>query len=489
MIFTVPSAASVQERRPRTLKQGETFGVFDPSGDALPEGSSAEGLYHRDTRHLSHFVLMIEEQRPILLSSSISNDNGTLTCDLSNPDLPEHAACGAIEHDLIHLRRSRFLWDGVCYERISVRNYDSATHRLRLSVLFGANFEDLFEIRGTARSRHGQMHPPEITTDCVTLSYTGLDDTRRQTRFRFAPAPRVLAGTGAEFDIEVPSGGTTALYIEIACTPQIAPSIDAALPHRAFFTALAHSRRALRRAAARAASIATNNTQFNEAARRAVADLAMLTTETAQGPYPYAGIPWFSTVFGRDGLITALQILWLDPTIALGVLRHLAANQADAYDAAADAEPGKILHEVRYGEMAMLGEVPFRRYYGSVDSTPLFVMLAGAYLQRTGDVAGLAALWPNIERALGWIDTDGDADGDGFVEYGRRSGNGLANQGWKDSHDSIFHADGSMARGPIALCRSAGLRLWRVDGRGRDRARARASCARGCACRARRHAA
>jgi glycogen debranching enzyme len=425
--------------------------VFDPSGDALPEGSSAEGLYHRDTRHLSHFVLMIEEQRPILLSSSMSNDNGTLTCDLSNPDLPETSTGGALEHDLIHLRRSRFLWEGVCYERISVQNYDHGTRRLRLAVLFGADFDDLFEVRGTARSRHGQRHPAEIAADRVTLSYTGLDGTRRQTRFRFEPAPKLLAGSGAEFEIEIASGAAAALYIEIACTPQIAPGVDEALPHRAFFTALASSRRALRRAAARAASIATNNTLFNEAVRRAVADLAMLTTDTAEGPYPYAGIPWFSTVFGRDGLITALQTLWLDPTIALGVLRHLAANQADTYDDAADAEPGKILHEVRYGEMAMLGEVPFRRYYGSVDSTPLFVMLAGAYLQRTGDIAGITALWPNIERALAWIDTDGDADGDGFVEYGRRSGTGLVNQGWKDSHDSIFHADGTTAHGPIAL--------------------------------------
>ena len=447
----MPSAASVQERRPRTLKQGETFAIFDPSGDALPEGSSAEGLYHRDTRHLSHFVLMLGEARPVLLSSGLSNDNGTLTVDLSNPDLPGGNAGAAIDHDLIHLRRSRFLWEGVCYERLAVHNYDSLPHRLRLSVLFGADFADLFEIRGTRRLKHGQFHPAEIAADRVTLSYTGLDDGRRQTRFRFSPAPKLLAASGAEFDIELAPGADATLFIEIACTPQIAAGVDAATPNRAFFTALAASRRALRRTAARAASIASDNTLFNEAVRRAVADLAMLTTQTAQGPYPYAGIPWFSTVFGRDGLITALQTLWLDPSISLGVLRHLAANQANSYDDAADAQPGKILHEVRYGEMAVLGEVPFRRYYGSVDSTPLFVMLAGAYLARTGDIDGIESLWPHIERALEWIDTDGDADGDGFVEYGRRSSKGLVNQGWKDSHDSIFHQDGSTAHGPIAL--------------------------------------
>jgi glycogen debranching enzyme len=218
-----------------------------------------------------------------------------------------------------------------------------------------------------------------------------------------------------------------------------------------FFSALRDARRALRASSSRAAAVETSNEIFNEAVRRSVSDLYMLITDLPEGPYPYAGIPWFSAVFGRDALITALQSLWMDPSIARGVLAHLAANQAQHEDDAADAEPGKILHEVRQGEMAELGEVPFRRYYGSVDSTPLFVMLAGAYLERTGDVDFLQGLWPNVEAALAWIDEHGDRDGDGFVEYGRRTREGLVNQGWKDSHDSIFHADGSLAEGPIAL--------------------------------------
>jgi glycogen debranching enzyme len=214
---------------------------------------------------------------------------------------------------------------------------------------------------------------------------------------------------------------------------------------------LRDARRALRLTSSRAASIGTSNDIFNEAVRRSVADLYMLVTHTPQGPYPYAGIPWFSTYFGRDALITALQTLWLDPSIALGVLRYLALWQAKSFDAAADAEPGKILHEVRQGEMAILGEVPFHHYYGSIDSTPLFVMLAGAYLERTGDLDQIRPIWPNIEAALQWIECEGDRDGDGFVEYGRRNTEGLVNQGWKDSSDSIFHADGTLARGPIAL--------------------------------------
>ncbi|MFZ0730534.1 MAG: amylo-alpha-1,6-glucosidase, partial [Methylovirgula sp.] len=210
-------------------------------------------------------------------------------------------------------------------------------------------------------------------------------------------------------------------------------------------------RRALHLSAARATAIASSNEVFNEGIRRAISDLYMLTTDLPEGPYPYAGIPWFSTVFGRDALITAMQTLWADPAITRGVLGHLAATQATSKDDAADAEPGKILHEARHGEMAALGEVPFRRYYGSVDATPLFVMLAGAYLERTADVGAMQRLWPNIEAALQWIDVYGDRDRDGFVEYGRKSEEGLINQGWKDSHDSIFHADGSLAQGPIAL--------------------------------------
>ena len=211
------------------------------------------------------------------------------------------------------------------------------------------------------------------------------------------------------------------------------------------------ARRDLQTAARDITTIETSNDIFNEVLCRSMADLHMLMTDTPQGRYPYAGIPWYSTTFGRDGLITALQLLWLNPSVARGVLKRLAAFQAKTVDPAADAEPGKILHEMRSGEMAALREVPFGLYYGSVDSTPLFVLLAGLYFERTGDEETLVELWPAIEAALQWIDGAGDPDQDGFVEYERASEQGLANQGWKDSQDAIFHADGRLAYGRIAL--------------------------------------
>ena len=214
--------------------------------------------------------------------------------------------------------------------------------------------------------------------------------------------------------------------------------------------------RALHSAKADDCLIVTSNEQFNAWLNRSFADLHMMVADTPDGPYPYAGVPWFSTPFGRDGLITAFEFLWVNPRIARGVLAYLAATQAREVVPERDAEIGKILHETRKGEMAALNEIPYGRYYGSVDATPLFVMLAGAYYERTGDQAFITHIWPNIELALQWIDSAGDLDGDGFVEYSRRSKGGLIHQGWKDSQDAVFHADGSSAEGPIALCEVQG---------------------------------
>jgi glycogen debranching enzyme len=445
--FSIPATSSLQERRLRTLKHGDTFAVLDHHGDAIGGPGSTDGLYYLDTRYLSWCQLSIAGLRPLLLGSILRDDNATLTCDLTNPDI-DGSGTPAIQHDLIHMRRSCFLWNAVCYQRLAIRNFDQRSHTLRVQIVFAADFADIFEARGTRREKRGKLHAAKLTDAAATLAYTGLDGHRRQTDLVFDPSPARLTKDQADFTVTLEPHETANLFIEIRCD---APLAGPSAAGRRFVTAMRDARRALRRSSARAASISSSSDIFNEAVRRAVSDLYMLITDTEEGPYPYAGIPWFSTVFGRDALITAFETLWFDPAIARGVLRHLAANQATGFDPKADAEPGKILHEVRRGEMAELGEVPFRRYYGSIDSTPLFVMLAGAYFQRTSDLATLQELWPNIEAALAWMDQHGDRDGDGFVEYGRRNDKGLINQGWKDSYDSVFHADGALATAPVAL--------------------------------------
>ncbi|MCQ8242112.1 glycogen debranching N-terminal domain-containing protein [Rhizosaccharibacter radicis] len=455
--FPVGASALLSERRLHTLKHADLFGVFDQNGNILNGPGIADGLYYLDTRHLSRLSLTVCDQPPILLSATLRENNATLSCDLTNPDLEiddGEAGRTTLSHDLLHVRRTRFLRDQTAFERVQIRNYDVEPRRIVLDIGFGADFADLFEARGTRRTRRGTLADPVVAADTVLLAYDGLDRRRRSTRLRFAPTPDRLDDRTARFELTLKPGQRALVYMEVSCDPEdAAPERD---PAEAFLFSLVEARRALRLSSSRAAAIESSNEIFNEAIRRCISDIYMLVTEKPSGPYPYAGVPWYSTAFGRDAIITAIQCLWLDPTIARGVLTYLAAHQADKEDPVADAEPGKILHEVRHGEMAELGEVPFRHYYGSVDSTPLFVMLAGEYLERTGDVAAIAALWPNIERALEWIDRHGDRDGDGLVEYGRRNHEGLANQGWKDSFDSVFHADGALAEGPIALCEVQG---------------------------------
>ena len=371
---------------------------------------------------------------------------------------------------MLHIVRSIFLWRGTFYQRIGLQNHGESTARFDLTLQFDNDFADLFEVRGEKRARRGVATSKLLGPTEVRFEYRGLDDAARSTALHFDPKPTRLTVNTASYHFELAPHQSSSLFVAVSCNKAIG-----AQPTHFFRDLLAH-RRETRRLAAGATTIETSNSIFNEVLCQSMADLNMLMTETPQGRYPYAGIPWYSTTFGRDGLITALQMLWIDPRVARGVLKRLAFYQAKAVDPLADAEPGKILHEMRGGEMAALREVPFAHYYGSVDSTPLFVMLAGLYFERTGDEATLAELWPAIEAGLQWIDGPGDPDKDGFIEYQRASEQGLANQGWKDSFDAIFHADGQLAEGYIALAEVQGyvfagkhlaarcaLRLGKVD--------------------------
>ena len=437
----------------RTLKYADTFAVFDSQGDMGASAGGPDGLFDHDTRYLSRLELLINGMQPLVLGSSVRDDNLTLTVDLTNPDIFQDGRI-VLARDTIHIVRTTYLWNHAAHQRLAIANHGAATEAFRLAFTFGNDFADLFEVRGEKRARRGQLKETVTDRGHVDFEYLGLDGVTRRTVLVFDPPPSALVASAATYHLNCKPGQSLYLFLTAECFGKRPPE------RISFFKGLTAANRDRRSCSQFAASIETSNDVLNEALCRAMADLRMLITETPQGFYPYAGIPWYSTTFGRDGIITALQMLWCDPLIAKGVLKRLAAYQATTFDADADAEPGKILHEMRGGEMATLKEVPFGLYYGSVDSTPLFIILAGLYVERTGDEATLLELWPSVVKALEWMDTSGDPDGDGFLEYGSAAGqglkHGLRNQGWKDSFDAVFHADGALAKGPIALCEVQG---------------------------------
>jgi glycogen debranching enzyme len=441
--FYIPSTITAMRHARRVLKDGDSLAILDEFGN-IEAATAAEGFFFEDTRYLSRLSLAINNQAPLLLSSAVTEDNATLEVDLTNPDQLERGHV-VLPRDTIHLLRSAVVGERSFFETVELRNFGHAAATLSIELCFDADFADMFEVRGTTRQRRGTRLPDELRRDGVALAYRGLDDVVRRLDVAFEPRPQAIRDRKARWQIELPPGGRIALNFTFRAEAGrvIAPKSRA--------EAIAHSQHRLNDRKQRTADAYTSNEAFNTWLSHSRANLDLLITETPHGLYPYAGVPWFSTAFGRDGLITALECLWLDPTLAAGTLRFLAAHQATALDPAADAEPGKILHETRKGEMAALKEVPFGRYYGSVDATPLFIVLAAAYDARTGDHALIETLWPHIEAALRWMEEYGDRDRDGFLEYGRTSQDGLVNQGWKDSGDSIFHADGRLAQGPIAL--------------------------------------
>jgi glycogen debranching enzyme len=423
------------------LKDGDSFLIANSHGDI--DGDS-DGMFHDDTRLLSAFRLLLGGTQPALLSATVSSDNVVFVAHLTNRQLPPLGGDPA-PHGLVHVCRMRLLSGERMYEQLRLVNYGSQRVSVPLGFSIDADFRDMFEVRGSVREARGERQPPQRSAHGWSFAYVGLDGVERHSEIRFSRAAEGDSPTRLAIPLALEPGASATLFIE-AGVP------DAALPSESRFrAAAAQARRAMRGRQRRGASVASASPLFSDWMDRSRADLALLTSELETGPYPYAGIPWFSTPFGRDAVITALQTLWLDPGLARGVLRFLARHQAQEESAFLDAAPGKIMHETRKGEMSATRELPFGRYYGGVDTTPLFVMLAQAYAERSGDDALIDTLWPALQAATGWIERTCDADANGLLVYARAEQTGLANQGWKDSHDSVFHADGSFPQGPIAL--------------------------------------
>jgi glycogen debranching enzyme len=426
-----------------TLKDANTFLIADALGDI--QGSD-DGFFSNDTRILSRFEIEIAGRRPSLLGAAVSQDNTLFTSHLTNRPLP---ALGerSLPQGVIHIERSRLLCNEHICERVKFTNFSSDLDaQLPLKLTFDADFADIFEVQGHVRKAHGTRLPDVVREGSVCLSYRGLDERLRETHIRFSQTPTAVTPREAQFIIDLPRTAAAELFIEISM------AADIAAPSRARFErSLQHATRRMEAKLQSWASIDSSAPLFNQWINRSRSDLALLTTDLGTGPYPYAGIPWFATQFGRDAIITSLQTLWVTPQLAAGVLRFLASTQAQEASRFRDSEPGKIMHETRRGEMAALKEVPFGLYYGGVDTTPLFVMLAGAYEKHTGDRSVADAIWSNLLAATGWIERRLEQSTTGFLDYARGEDTGLVNQAWKDSHDSIFLADGRFPTGPIAV--------------------------------------
>src|SRR5512143_668441 len=309
----IVASSSLTDSHIEVLKQGDTFSLCDQYGDINSLRTGSQGLYHEGTRFLSCFQLTINGQRPLLLSSTVKEDNILLNVDLTNPDM-SHDEQTAIARGALHLSRTRFVGQGLCFERLRVHNYSLLPLPVRLSFLVDADFADLFEVRGKTRTRRGRRLETVTSKDGMSLGYEGLDHVDRWLTLRCAPAPTTVHPGVIHCDTLLRAGEVVQWDLTISCEVEsrntYAPSYE---------DALAEVERALHAARAEDCLIVTSNEQFNGWLNRSLADLHMMVSDTPNGPYPYAGVPWFSTPFGRDGLITAFELLWVNPTIARGV--------------------------------------------------------------------------------------------------------------------------------------------------------------------------
>jgi glycogen debranching enzyme len=438
------------------LKHDEAFLVADRRGD-LPNAPVSElGFYVDGTRFLRHLELRVEGRRPIVLNAGVAEDALQAAIDLTNSDVhlaPEVLLPGRS----LRIARRLTVHDGRLYQLLTIEAFRREPLDLTLTLQFAADFVDVFEVRGHPRERRGERLPSVVDGANVRLGYRGLDKVVRTTTLEFAPAPYRLREDGAEYRLTLAPG------VPAEVTVVVTASADTTRPRPPLAFGEALRRRRAVTGDADGAEVRSNHDLFEVWVQRSRRDLRLLLTETLEGPVPYAGIPWYVAPFGRDALITAMQMLPFDPAIAVGTLRFLARHVGRTDDAFTDQEPGKIMHELRRGEMANCREIPFIPYYGTVDAPPLFLMLLAEHWRWTADLEFARELWPTAELVLDWMRRAADAHG-GYLAYARRSPRGLVNQGWKDSHDAIMHASGDLAESPIMLAEVQGYQYAALQG-------------------------
>ncbi|WP_435168858.1 amylo-alpha-1,6-glucosidase [Paenibacillus glycanilyticus] len=427
------------------IKENDLFLITDRNGDIREGDASGKGLYTHDTRFLSRMEIRINGLSPVLLSSA-AEENYISTIRLTNPHM-ESGGELILWRESIEIQRERFIFEGALYETFKLTSYYPKAVQFDFSVLLESDFADMFVIRGFQHGELGSKTPERLAPRERVIGYMGADGVRRDTKLTWNKDENRIAENGElHFDVSL----NHQEYYEIAFF--IAPIIDGDEPAR-YEPEEAKNR--LRASYAKwnetSTSIHSDMPLFDKLYHRGVQDLRVLLTDLGQGPFPVAGLPWFSVPFGRDSLIAALQMLSLNPNIARGTLLTMASRQGQQEDEWRDEQPGKIMHEIRFGELANTNQVPFTPYYGTIDATPLFLLLAAEYYHWTGDSGLILDLMPHLQAALRWVKEYGDSDGDSFVEYNQKSSKGIANQGWKDSADSIVHRNGDYAKAPIAL--------------------------------------
>lgn len=429
-----------------TLIDGKTFLSTTVSGDITPPGAPDVGFFHDDTRFLSKLELKVGGHRTVVLSAStektfaskIELTTGTLA-QINSFELPENT---------VHIRRQQLLASDVLYDSITFSNFNQSDVDLLVEIAVEADFVDVFQVRGCARHKSGQYYRPLKRDDALVFFYRGVDDVTRETIVRFQTPPEEIDNNLARWTVRIPACGHRELLNTVHC--RVGDRTLRAV-EKTVVRGFRERREAYRRWEEDSTNFESSNDIFDEALRTCTADFHALQIPDGDQHIVAAGIPWFATMFGRDSVIAAYQSLLLNPQLAAETLRVLARYQGRESDDWRDEDPGKIPHEYRTGEMTRSGEMPFGPYYGSVDATPLFLILLSETFNWTGDDKFVRELLPAAYAALNWIENYGDLDGDGFVEYKRRSPKGLTNQGWKDSWDANMHRDGSVANPPIAL--------------------------------------
>jgi glycogen debranching enzyme len=425
------------------IREDGLFLLTDPDGDIPLNNDSGFGLYHNDTRYLSGWDLSLIGVEPIVLLSTAELGFGEEQV-MTNPELI-NAKGETLPSGSLEIRRQRVI-DQSVIESVRLTNFAVVPLALTLQYEFDADFADIFELRGVSRRKQGRLLRPRLHPAAVTFSYRGLDEVTRRVRVQFRRRPDLLERQRAQFHLSIEPGKSEEIGAEIAVDRAGGPGTGSA---RQSTLSVGESHRDWKESSVQ---ILTSNDLFNAALDRSITDLRVLWTE--DGPdrsYIAAGVPWFDTLFGRDSALAAIMSLAVRPDLAREVLRCLAHFQGSVIDDSREEEPGKIVHETRRCETANTGEVIFGRYYGSIDSTPLFVLLAGEHFRWTADLGLMRELRPSLDAALDWMDRFGDLDSDSYLEYRKKVPHSLDNQGWKDSWDGIMDEDGRLLTPPIAL--------------------------------------